>query len=210
MQQQTGAFHALNVLTNFGVFYNSRNYGSPLLGAVMAIMPFYCFTLKRRFKKSSAIAQELELIKRCTLHSPVIGLVLSQGTHRGRSESRAAVSRHDRKPGKQLPGASESIAGQSDRAHHRTWRRREVQVGIILVSPNAGSSWARVLATHGIAHMLYSLHFIAPLGCLVLIRVTVRWVAQLAGSLSVLPVDARGNETLPQPTSTRPWTWVPD
>ena len=46
--------------------------------------------------------------------------------HRGKA---AHVSRHDRKPGRQLPGAS--IAGQSDRVHHRGGRR---EVGTIQVS----------------------------------------------------------------------------
>ena len=77
-----------------------------------------------------------------TLHSLVIGLVLSQGTHRGRprvpsrSEARQAT-----------PGAS--IAGESDRAHHRGGRR---EVGVKL--PNVGCSRAAIC----IARMLYSLH----------------------------------------------------
>ena len=70
---RTRAFHALSVCTAFGVFYNSRNYAAPAFRAVMAIMPFYSFSLQRRFTGNlddhdRAGAQALVIIRlaRCT------------------------------------------------------------------------------------------------------------------------------------------------
>jgi hypothetical protein len=89
------------------------------------------------------------LIETCTLHSLVIGLVLSPAWTPN-TPRKARVSRNDRKPGKQLPGASKT--GQSDRAHRRHGGgRREVWIG----RSNAGC-WV-LASTHNVLASTHTL-----------------------------------------------------
>jgi hypothetical protein len=101
----------------------------------MANMPFYTFTHRRRFRVR---VKSIINVARCTRFKSRLSLAWcypKELTVEGR------VSRHDRKPGRQLPGAS--IAGESDRAHHRGGRR---EVGIKL--PNAGCQCWVLASSH--------------------------------------------------------------
>ena len=106
----------------------------------MAKMPFIAFFLTTR-------QESRRVLIKLGADSLVIRLVLFPRN----SPTKALLSRHDRKAGKQLPGAS--IAKQSDRAHHRGGRR---EVGI---KPTYAGCWV-LASTHSIARMLYSLQLL--------------------------------------------------
>jgi hypothetical protein len=65
LQQHTCAFRALNVCTNFGVVYTSRNYANPLLRAVVASLPCYSFTLRCRFNERVRVLIKLRTALAC-------------------------------------------------------------------------------------------------------------------------------------------------
>jgi hypothetical protein len=105
------------------------------VGRCLAIRPVACERATPAMACRFGSRVRVLIIETCTLHSlqVVIGLpVVLSPAWTPNTPRKARVSRNDRKPGRQLPGASKT--GQSDRASAHHWHRhgggrREVGVG---------------------------------------------------------------------------------